>query len=410
MSDLSIYIHIPFCVRKCLYCDFLSFPVAVSMEMVKSYVNLLIQEIKANAEKYKEYQVISIFLGGGTPSILPAEDVSCIMAAIRDCYRVAENAEITMEVNPGTADSNKMRQYITDGINRISIGLQSADDRELARIGRIHDRKAFQETYRLARNVGFWNINIDIMSSLPGQSVESYEKTLAFVAACGPEHISAYSLMLEEGTPLYERQSEYSFPSEDEDREMYARTKEYLASCGYHRYEISNYAKTGFECRHNKVYWRRGNYVGFGLGASSMIGNVRWKNPEKIEQYKAYVSRLSERQEHEEGNSCAGSVEPASVQGMGAEKESDNLFGIDRQILTIREQMEEYMFLGLRMMCGIDRREFAHVFGQQIEEVYTGIMDRLCQQGLIEQDMSHVRLTDFGIDVSNYVLAQFLFD
>ncbi|MCM1121026.1 MAG: radical SAM family heme chaperone HemW [Eubacterium sp.] len=410
MKELSIYIHIPFCVRKCLYCDFLSFPM-LSREKMESYVNLLEREIKANAEKYEEYQVISIFLGGGTPSILPAEEISRIMTAIRDCYRVAEDAEITMEMNPGTADSSKMLQYIASGINRISIGLQSADDRELVRIGRIHDRKAFQETYRLARNAGFRNVNIDIMSSLPGQSVASYEKTLAFVAACGPEHISAYSLMLEEGTPLYERQEEYSFLSEDKDREMYALTKEYLASCGYHRYEISNYARTGFECRHNKVYWQRGNYVGFGLGASSMIENVRWKNPEKMEIYRAYVSRMSKGQEQKgEENSCAGSAEPANVQGRNAEKEIDNLFGIDRQILSVQEQMEEYMFLGMRMMRGIDRREFARIFGRRTDEVYAGIVDRLCRQGLIEQDTTHIRLTDFGIDVSNYVLAQFLLD
>lgn len=399
MKDLSIYIHVPFCVRKCLYCDFLSFPVdglgnkysrekagagrGTHRQGMESYVNLLEREIRQNAENYTEYRVISIFWGGGTPSILPAEDVSRIMEVVKENYQIAGDAEITIEMNPGTADACKLRQYITAGMNRISIGLQSADDKELARIGRIHDYGAFLETYELARNAGFCNINIDIMASLPGQGVSSYEKTLRNVAALEPEHISAYSLILEEGTPLYENQSDYQFPSEEEDREMYTLTKEYLASCGYHRYEISNYAKKGFECRHNKVYWQRGDYLGVGLGASSMVQNVRWKNPDDMMAYGAYVGRLAGEQEK---------------------------FVLDRQILAVPEQMEEYMFLGLRMMCGVSRREFAGVFGCRIEEVYGEVIDRLCRQGLLSQGKERIRLTDRGIDVSNYAMSQFLFD
>lgn len=394
MKDLSIYIHIPFCVRKCLYCDFLSFPVTPDemrlsshygpqMGNMENYVNLLEREIKENAEKYKEYHVISIFLGGGTPSILPAEAVSRIMEVIKENYRIAEDAEITIEMNPGTADDRKLNQYITDGMNRISIGLQSADDRELARIGRIHDYRTFLESYELARNAGFSNINIDIMASLPGQSEASYEQTLKCVAALQPEHISAYSLILEEGTSLYERQSEYSFPSEEEDRKMYALTKEYLAACGYHRYEISNYAKTGCECRHNKVYWQRGDYAGFGLGAASMVQNVRWKNPADMATYEAYVARLADRQEE---------------------------YIPDRQILTVPEQMEEFMFLGLRMMCGVERRKFASIFGRRIEEIYGETIERLCRQGLLLKENDRIRLTDRGIDVSNFAMAQFLLD
>lgn len=398
MKDLSIYIHIPFCVRKCLYCDFLSFPVT-SDEMspifnsgpqtgrMEHYVNLLEWEIKENAVKYKEYQVISIFWGGGTPSVLPAEAVSRIMEVIKEEYWIAEGAEITIEMNPGTADVRKLNQYIKDGMNRISIGLQSADDRELARIGRIHDYRTFLETYEQARKAGFCNINIDIMASLPGQSGASYEQTLKCVTALKPEHISAYSLILEEGTPMYERQSEYSFPSEEEDRKMYAFTKEYLAASGYHRYEISNYAKTGCECRHNKVYWQRGDYVGFGLGASSMVQNVRWKNPADMAVYETYVGQLSDQQEDARG-----------------------FFLGDRQILTVPEQMEEHMFLGLRMMCGIDCRKFAGIFGRRIEEIYGETIEQLCRQGLLLQENDCIRLTDRGIDVSNYAMAQFLLD
>lgn len=398
MKDLSIYIHIPFCVRKCLYCDFLSFPVASDemrlsphngsqMGRIDNYVNLLEREIKESAEKYNEYQVISIFWGGGTPSILPAEAVSRIMEVTKKNYRIAEDAEITIEMNPGTADARKLNQYIAAGMNRISIGLQSADDKELARIGRIHDYMTFLETYELARKAGFCNINIDIMASLPGQSEASYEQTLQCVTALKPEHISAYSLILEEGTPLYERQSEYSFPSEEEDRKMYALTKEYLAASGYHRYEISNYAKTGCECRHNKVYWQRGDYVGFGLGASSMVQNVRWKNPADMASYETYVDWLSDQQE-----------------------DARDLFLGDRQILTVPEQMEEYMFLGLRMMCGIDRREFVGMFGRRIEEIYGETIERLYRQGLLLQENDRIRLTDRGIDVSNFAMAQFLLD
>lgn len=354
---------------------------------MESYVNCLEREIKESAEKYKEYQVISIFWGGGTPSILPAEAVSRIMVVIKENYRMAEDAEITVEMNPGTADARKLNQYITDGMNRISIGLQSADDRELARIGRIHDYRTFLESYELARKAGFCNINIDIMASLPGQSEASYEQTLKCVTALKPEHISAYSLILEEGTPLYEQQLEYSFPSEEEDRRMYTLTKDYLAACGYHRYEISNYAKVGCECRHNKVYWQRGDYAGFGLGASSMVQNVRWKNPSDMAAYETYVDRLYDKHV----------------------VESDFFFR-DRQILTVSEQMEEYMFLGLRMMCGIDRRKFAGIFGRRIEEIYGETIERLCRQGLLIQENERIRLTDKGIDVSNFAMAQFLFD
>lgn len=403
MNDLSIYIHIPFCVRKCLYCDFLSYPVScgwfdagcgdvsdnpVREEMI-SYVNLLQQEIIASAALYKGYRVISVFWGGGTPSLLPAWEVGRIMNTIKEHYWIAEDAETTIEMNPESADMEKLQEYITCGINRISIGLQSTDDAELARIGRIHDYKTFLNAYDLARQAGFRNINIDLMAALPGQSVASYERTLKRVTILAPEHISAYSLILEEGTPLYERQSEYQFPTEEEDRKMYALTGEYLTSCGYHRYEISNYARPDRECRHNIVYWQRGNYVGFGLGASSMVGNVRWTTPGDMEQYRDYVERLPDE------NRNSGEIADICPK---------------RHILTLQEQMEEYMFLGLRMMCGVGRQEFEDVFRTQIETVYGEVMDKLCRQGLLMQEEDRIRLTAKGIDVSNYVMAQFLFD
>lgn len=396
MEDLSIYIHIPFCVRKCLYCDFLSFPMSAGRfgnvlsdsadARMSSYVNYLQKEIIGAASRYQEYRVLSIFFGGGTPSLLPVGEVRRIMETIRKYYRVAEDVEITIEMNPETVTEEKLQEYITCGINRLSIGLQSADDDELMRIGRIHDYSTFEKTYQLARKVGFHNINIDLMAALPEQSADSYEETLKKVTSLAPEHISAYSLTLEEGTPLYEVRNMYRFPTEDEDREMYALTGKYLGSCGYHRYEISNYSLDGCECRHNKVYWQRGNYVGFGLGASSMVNNVRWSNPADMESYGAYVEPFAQ-----DVNQDGGHV-------------------INRHLLTVREQMEEYMFLGLRMMCGVSMREFTDVFGTPMETVYGDTIDILCAQGLLAREGDSIRLTARGIDVSNYAMAQFLFD
>lgn len=409
-KELSIYIHIPFCVRKCFYCDFLSFPMGevkgrpavrkaaascskepvcrmevscrreTAQDAIEYYVNLLCREIKQSAEAYIEYQVISVFLGGGTPSLLTTEQIGLIMEAVRRHYQMMPEAEVTMEMNPGTVESGEPEQYITHGINRASIGLQSADDGELRRIGRIHDYAAFLRTYDLVRRAGLCNVNIDIMAALPGQSIVSYEQTLRRVTALAPEHISAYSLILEEGTPLYERQSEYRFPAEEENVEMDLLTRRYLADCGYHRYEISNYAREGYECRHNKVYWQRGDYVGFGPGAASMVENVRWSNPSSMESYAAYVMR---------------------------QQEADLLH---RQILTPQEQMEEYMFLGLRMVCGVSAAAFARTFGISVEDVYGDVIGELHRQGLLVREGDRIRLTLRGLDVSNYAMAQFLFD
>lgn len=407
IKDLSIYIHIPFCVRKCLYCDFLSFPVSDHEKLrencsdkhectdtdkrIGSYVNLLLTEIKKQSIFYKNHEVMSVFFGGGTPSLMDAGQVTVIMKAIRDNYQISDSAEITMEMNPGTVTQAKLKEYITCGINRISIGLQSADNDELVRIGRIHDFETFLNTYHMAREAGLVNINIDLMSALPGQSIASYRNTLERVVALEPEHISAYSLILEEGTPLYEKQDSYTFPSEEEDRQMYLLTGHYLAEHGYHRYEISNYAKDGYECRHNKVYWQRGDYVGFGLGAASMVEECRWSNPSKWEEYAAYVHAIKGRQ-------------------TGQNMQSEEVALPKRHKLTVPEQMEEFMFLGLRMMCGVGRTDFYRKFGQQIEEVYGSVLDKLCGQGLIQQDNDRIWLTERGIDISNYVMAQFLFD
>ena len=234
------------------------------------------------------------------------------------------------------------------------------------------------------------------MAALPGQSVKSYEETLRRVAALCPEHISAYSLILEEGTPLYERQGEYRFPTEEEDREMYLLTDSCLASCGYHRYEISNYAREGFECRHNKVYWQRGDYVGFGLGAASMVDNIRWSNPTEPEKYVAYVTGLEKESDKttgkEDGQASAGKTGGFPV----------------RQILTGEEQMEEFMFLGLRMEKGISFQDFRRRFGCSFDQIYGEVTEKLQGQGLVMETEAGICLTDYGIDVSNYVFGAYL--
>lgn len=433
MRELSIYLHIPFCVRKCLYCDFLSFPVGAGADgkRIESYVNLLKEEIVKEAPKYRDHQVISVFWGGGTPSLVAAKAVSEIMETLRRYYRLAADAEITIEVNPGTVTADKLQTYITAGMNRLSIGLQSADDGELAQIGRIHDYRTFLETYRLAREAGFRNINIDLMAALPEQSVDSYRETLRRAAALMPEHISAYSLILEEGTPLYEKRQACRFPTEEEDREMYLLTDAYLSASGYHRYEISNYAREGYECRHNKVYWQRGDYAGFGLGAASMVQNVRWQNPAEPERYERYVrygipasdtgaDEAAGTVQMQEGDVLAGQIREEHVLAgqireehvLAGQIQEEHVLTVqmrERHVLTVQEQMEEFMFLGLRMICGVSRERFAAQFGRQMEEVYGAVLERMYKQALLVREEDRIRLTERGLDVSNYVMAEFLF-
>ena len=350
-KELELYFHIPFCVRKCFYCDFLSAP--GDEETKRSYMESLLTETVGSALRYGEYRVTSVFIGGGTPSVIPPVLIAGLMEAVRKNYDLAQDAEVTMEGNPGTLSGEALALYREAGINRLSIGLQSADDRELAAIGRIHTWQQFLETFREARQAGFSNINVDIMSALPGQTLSGYRHTLEKVLALEnpPEHISAYSLILEEGTPFYERykRGELELPDEDTDREMYQETKHILESHGYKRYEISNYAKKGYECRHNCGYWQRKNYVGFGIGAASLVENVRFRNEANL---KAYL-----------GNP------------LGCKKEV--------QVLSRQEQMEEFMFLGLRMTEGVDLQRFERLFGCRMEEIYGEVIRKNLRDGLL---------------------------
>ena len=384
-KELELYFHIPFCVRKCLYCDFLSAPADEGTKA--QYMDALIRETRERAGDYRDYRVVSVFVGGGTPSTVPESLLEKLLEAVRESFELAETAEITMEVNPGTVNEEKLRRCREAGVNRLSIGLQSADDRELAVIGRIHTYGQFLETYYTARDCGFSNINVDLMSALPGQTLGSYLGTLEKVLALkpAPEHISAYSLIVEEGTPFYEmeRKGILRIPDEECDRLMYAKTEELLGKKGYHRYEISNYAKPGYECRHNCGYWRRREYLGLGIGAASLIGNLRFRNGDSLEAYLNHPTGVRE----------------------------------ELQELTVEERMEEFMFLGLRMTEGVSVSAFQAVFGESMEKIYGNVIKKNLEDGLLEYRETdkwtetggrRLALTKRGIDVSNMVMAEFL--
>ncbi|MCM1192798.1 MAG: radical SAM family heme chaperone HemW [Butyrivibrio sp.] len=378
-SDIELYFHIPFCVRKCYYCDFLSAPADACTR--DAYMAALERETAERAAEYTGRKVVSVFIGGGTPSVVEAGRLASLLRTVGEHYRVSENAEITVEVNPGTVDGEKLKIYRAAGVNRLSIGLQSADDGELAAVGRIHTWRQFLDTYEAAVAAGFTNINADVMSALPGQTYESYCRTLQRILELKPAltHISAYSLIPEEGTYLWEQlqQGRLVLPDEDTDREMYSVTKTMLEQAGYVRYEISNYARPGFECRHNCGYWRRREYAGFGTGAASLINNVRFRNRESLQDYL------------ENPSGCRG----------------------EWQTLSAGEQMEEFMFLGLRMTEGVSGEEFACCFGKSLESVYGPVIEKNKGDGLLEWKTGTPRrlaLTERGLDLANYVMAQFL--
>lgn len=426
MKSISIYIHIPFCVKKCQYCDFLSAPADSRAQEV--YLRALKQEIREQSARYREYEVQTVFIGGGTPTAVPCENLCEVLKTVFTCYRVNPQAEISMEANPGTVTKETLLSYRKAGINRISIGLQSADDVELKLLGRIHTYRDFQQTYRWAQEAGFTNINLDIMSALPGQSVENYKKTLETVLSLKPQHISAYSLIVEEGTPFYEKYGQESeklqatgekqpdLPSEEEEREMYALTEKLLAAAGYHRYEISNYALPGRECRHNLVYWKRGNYVGFGLGAASMVENVRFENIREMQEYLAEYAGMPDAEpvfaEVAQGDKQALSNEQEFSLREDTHSENEQELSIRENVhpLSSQEQMEETMFLGLRLTEGVSKAEFHRQFGVSMEQIYGEVIRKNTAKGLLIDEAGYVCLTREGMDLSNYVMAQFLLD
>ena len=398
---MEIYIHIPFCVRKCAYCDFLSAP--GDEEAKERYVQALCREIDtagAFAGSEGKKRVETIFFGGGTPSLLTLPQMSRIMEHILNVYDLADGAEITVEANPGTLSEEKLKGFKALGINRLSLGLQSADDRELTRLGRIHTYEDFKQTFRLARKSGFDNLNVDIMSALPGQTLSSYIKTLEKVTGFEPEHISAYSLIIEPGTAfekLYEA-GRLNLPSEEEERRMYELTGEWLGRKGYERYEISNYARPGMMCRHNVGYWVRKDYRGFGLGAASLLDPVRFSNPSDMHTYLALYG---------DDETIARRLQ----KGFLAVRDTFE----EWEILSILRQMEEFMFLGLRMCRGISEKRFLETFGVSVSDIYGTVIQEHIQEGRLKRrtDEGHniwLALTPEGISVSNRVMADFLLD
>ena len=336
--DFEIYVHIPFCIKKCGYCAFLSAP--SDPETRNSYIRALLREIRlAAAQMNGEEQAVSVFFGGGTPSLLPAEQIAEIMRELKASFRIRKDAEITIEANPGTLSAEKLNSYRECGINRLSIGLQSPAEEELKCLGRIHDYGQFLESFRAARSEGFDNINVDLMYAIPGQTAEGWRKNLNVVGSLGPEHISAYGLMIEEGTPFHKLAEEEKLPLPDEEEEyrMYEDTAQVLSAFGYRQYEISNYALPGRECRHNIGYWTRRDYLGLGIGAASLFRGERFSNTSSLEEYL-----------REAGN-------PERIRR-------------ERVSLDRKGEIEEFMFLGPRTQRGISEKGIPGKFGVSFVE------------------------------------------
>ncbi|MCI8963452.1 MAG: radical SAM family heme chaperone HemW [Eubacterium sp.] len=372
----GIYIHIPFCVRKCNYCDFLSWRAGEKER--EEYVGDLVREIGLSDRWFPEIdQVDSVFIGGGTPSILSAGQLQRICEALDRRFSIQEGCEFTMECNPGTAKGHTFAACLNMGINRLSFGVQSSEEAELRLLGRVHSYAEAERSFQEAREAGFQNINIDLMSGIPGQTIESYGRTLDRILHLEPEHISAYSLIIEEGTPFYDRYREEPPVDEETDRQMYMATGVRLSEYGYERYEISNYAKTGFACRHNLKYWSGGEYIGFGVGASSRVGNTRYRNEENPAEY---TKRICQERR-------AADVE---------------------EILDRDAQMSEFFFLGLRRTRGVNLTEFERLYGVSAFDIYERQIRKLVEYGLLKQQGSQLYLTEYGLDVSNLVFCEFV--
>ena len=378
MKNLGIYVHIPFCKKKCEYCDFISY--SGIEEKADSYIRSLIQDIINSSNKVKDYEVDTIYFGGGTPSYIDSSLIVEVLNSIRENYNVLEDVEITLEVNPGTVNEEKLLSYKQAGINRLSIGLQSTNNRLLELIGRIHNYNEFLETYKLARNVGFNNINVDLMLALPTQTLDEIIGSVREVISLKPEHISLYSLILEEGTPLYTRvnSGELELTDEKLERHMYWRTKQLLEQAGYKHYEISNFAKKGFESKHNLNCWNQNEYLGFGIASHSYLENKRFSRITNIDEY---IKNINEN-------------------------------NFDKNIIIEETQdretkAKEYMMLGFRKLDGISISEFERKFEINPLFYFRFEISKLEEEDLIEVDLDDIKLTQKGLDLANIVFEEF---
>lgn len=374
-KKLGIYIHIPFCARKCNYCDFLSAP--ETRETKERYLSLLDREMQLYKEIVSAREADTLFIGGGTPSFLETDLTDKLLCSVKKWIPSENLKEFTIECNPNSVTEEKLNLYKEAGVTRISLGMQSACDEELKKLGRLHSVKEFEKTYELVRKHGFERVNIDVMAAIPGQTIGSYKHTLEYVVGLSPEHISSYSLIIEEGTPFYEKYRENPPVDEDTDRQMYDLTKEILGRHGYHRYEISNYAKEGQECIHNLKYWQGGDYLGLGLGAASCMEHERWSNVRGLTDYEDRI--------------CRGQKPVEQTEELGEE-----------------EQKAEFMFLGLRCMEGVSAERFEKKFHQSVEERYGKVLHKYENMGLMRLVNGNWQLTEQGIDVSNHIFADFL--
>lgn len=387
-KNVGLYIHIPFCKQKCQYCDFNSY--AGKENLIETYMKWVEFELKGVGEGNRvDYEnnlddlivVKSIYIGGGTPSFIDSKYIERIMKIVKECYIIDSNAEITIEVNPGTVSKKKLETYLNSGINRISIGLQSTHNEILSKLGRVHSYEEFLYTYNLARNVGFKNINVDLMLGLPNQSLNDLQESINEVINLEPEHISVYSLIIENGTPFYEKleKQEIALPSDGLERKMYWETKRKLEKAGYTHYEISNFAKPGFESKHNLSCWNQEEYIGIGASAHSYTNNVRYSNIDSIEDY---------------------------IRNYENDNETDNFVFHEKQ--NKESKMKEFMMLGLRKINGICIRDFKNKFGENPIYLYKKELEKLVNEELIEIDGDVIKLTNRGIDLANWVWEEFV--
>lgn len=367
-KEIGLYIHIPFCKHKCAYCDFVSF--AQKEDNIEEYIKKLIEEIKM--ENLEQYKITTIYIGGGTPSFIKSKYIVQILNSINKQY--AE--EITIEVNPGTVTKQKLFDYYNAGINRLSIGLQSTHNEILKELGRIHTYEEFLETYNLAKQIGFTNVNIDLIIGLPEQKQRNVEETLEKILKLNPNHISVYSLILEEGTELENKVNKgiLKLPSEEEERKMYWLVKNKLQELRYKHYEISNFAKPGFESKHNLNCWEQKEYIGVGLAAHSYLNKTRYSNTENL---KKYLENISQNR-------------------------------IIHEVQKQEDEQKEYMLLGLRKIEGVNIRNFKNKFIQNPIYLYREELDKLVKNKLIEIDTNYIKLTKKGIDFANLVWEEFV--
>jgi oxygen-independent coproporphyrinogen III oxidase len=378
----SLYIHFPFCLKKCLYCDFNS--LAGSPVKAEEYIAAVVREMELRAVRLDSSATAhTLYFGGGTPSLMEPPLVARLIEAAQRLFGLTADAEVTIEANPGTLTAEKLAGYRAAGVNRLSLGVQSFDDAMLSLLGRVHTARQALDSFDSARAAGFANIGIDLIHSLPGETSADWRNELAQAVQLRPEHISAYGLTVEEGTPFHTLQSEgcLSLPSEEEGELMFRETPELLREAGYEHYEISNFARPGFRSRHNQVYWRRGSCLGFGAGAHSFLRapafGARWRNALSPESYLRAVS--------------------------GAKLPEEEM-----TLLTGRDAMAEFFFLGLRMLDGVEPAQFRREFGCTVAEAYPGEVERLTAEGLIECRGGFLRLSGRGLCLANQVFMRFI--